>query len=382
MKALYSLSADPIHFGHLNIIERAAKVFDYLVVGIAVSPGKSYTFTHEEHIDMAKRSIRHIHNAEVLSISGLAVDYAYEYGIPVVVRGVRNQQDYEAERELHENGATQKLGIETFLMFARPELALISSTSVKAMLKEQGVIRQYVPLYVQQRLQEKLLGQYILGLTGEIGSGKSYVGEKLEELAKRQGMPVHNVDLDVIGHRILEDFQKPAYVDVRNDVAKVFGKDVMKSDGTVNRKALGEIVFSSSEKRSQLNQIMSTPLDVGIRKEIYGKKGLILLNASLIVESDLAYLCNNNSILVHAAKDVQRSRLNKRDQLSPEQIERRLNSQFDYEQKKAKLEELTKLEGTGRIWEIDNSSEGNADCISELFEQIISDMKIEPIKAK
>jgi pantetheine-phosphate adenylyltransferase/dephospho-CoA kinase len=375
MKAIYAFSGDPITYGHIDIIERAAKVFDHVTVGIGVNPRKQYTFNLEERTDMAKESLKRIDNVDVSSFSGLLVDYAYENNIPVVIRGVRNQQDYEAERELHQNGVSQRLGIETFIILAKPELAHVSSSAVKSIQIEQGNVLDYVPLYVKQRLEERISGQYIIGLTGAIGTGKSYVGRELEELAKGCGIPVHNIELDDISHQIQGELQHPRYQEVRKAIATTFG-DVLAPGGSVDRKALGNLVFGDSQKLQKLSDIMRLPINMRMRREIYGKKGIILLNAALLAEADSTYQCNNNVILVKSDEVTQTYRLRKRDLLIAEQIERRIKSQYNTDEKREKLASIIRRDGQGRIWEIDNSREGNYAEIKTLLETIVREMKV------
>ena len=172
-KAMYAFSGDPITYGHIDIIARASSAFDHVVAGIGANPDKKYMFNLEERTEMAKRSLTRFKNVEVASFQGLLVDYAYEQGIEVIVKGVRNAADFDYENVLHEVGVSQKLGIDTHILFARPELAHVSSSAVKSIQKEQGLIHEYVPLYVKQCLEARMSEQYIVGVTGEIGAGKS-----------------------------------------------------------------------------------------------------------------------------------------------------------------------------------------------------------------
>ncbi len=370
---MYAFSGDPITYGHIDIIERTSKVFDNLIVGIGVNPEKKYMFDLEERTEMAKRSLAKFKNVDVISFRGLLVDYAYENGVGVIVKGVRNAADFDYENILHQVGESQNLGIDTHILFANPNLAHISSSVVKAIQKDQGSIQKYVPLYVKQCLEERISKQHIIGVTGEIGSGKSYVSEKFVELGNKKGLKVHNIELDNIGHQILGELKQPAYNDVRKKIANMFGQQVRKSDGTINRKELGEVVFKNFYELDKLNKIMEKPLLVRLRRELYGKKGLMLLNAALIAEVDMSYLCNNNAVLVYADKKVQESRLRLRG-LNSNQIQRRLKSQFDLQGKRDKLEESIKKDNHGEIWVVDNSGDPNE--IEKTFERVISDMKI------
>jgi len=375
-KAMYAFSGDPITYGHIDIIARASSAFDNVIAGIGANPDKKYMFSLEERTEMAKRSLAKFKNVEVVPFQGLLVDYAYEQGIGVIVKGVRNAADFDYENVLHQVGESQKLGIDTHILFARPELAHVSSSAVKSIQKEQGLVHEYVPLYVKQCLEARLSGQYIVGVTGEIGSGKSYVSQKFAELGRSKGLSVHDIELDHIGHQILGELKQPRYETVRQEITEAFGKQVRKSDGTIDRKALGEIVFDDSSALDKLNQLMAAPLLVRLRRELYGKKGLILFDAALIAESNMAYLCNNNVALIYVDKPTQKSRLGSRG-LSLEQMKRRLGSQFDFQGKKDKLEQAITRENQGKVWVVDNSQNVDSKMnIERAFEEIVSELGV------
>ncbi len=331
-RGIYAASLDPITLGHIDVAKRASKMFKELIVAIGSNPDKKYMFSLEERIDMARHSLMSIPNIRVTSFAGLLIDFAYEQKADAIVKGVRDDTDFTYEQLLHQVGLSQKLGIETIPLFANNDLKHISSSVVKAIQKEQGCIDGYVPLYVKQRLEAKISGQYIIGITGEIGAGKSYVGNLLVEFGKEKNIQIHNIEMDMIGHRILGELTDPVYVELRAEIAEMFGKEVLKSGGFIDRKVLGEIVFNNPEKMKQLNKLMYTPLITRLRREIYGKKGVILLNAALLAELGLTNLCNNNFIFVKTDKDVQMRRLRERG-LSDEQINRRLESQYSGEEK-------------------------------------------------
>lgn len=355
--AIYAFSGDPITLGHVNIVERATRIFDEVIVAIGANPDKTYMFSLEERAEMAAHSLQFLKNVKVTSFRGMLTDFAYEQGVNVIVKGIRDDSDFEYERYLDQLGDSQKLGIDTVLLFADPTLAHVSSGAVKAIQKEQGLIHEYVPLFVKQKLEKTLSGQFIVGVTGEIGVGKSYVCEKMVELGKEVGLEVHNIELDFLAHDIYEKLTEPRYEEVRKTIIKEFGDKVKNKNGVVNRKILGEIVFSDPKKLKRLNEIMYTPILVRLRRELYGKKGLILLNAALIAESDMAYLSNNNVILVKVDEKTQKKRLQDR-KLSPEQIKTRLQSQYDFVGKKKLLEKIVKRDGQGNIWVMESKGAG------------------------
>jgi len=374
-KAIYALSGDPITYGHIDIIKRAAKVFDQLIVAIGVNPSKNYMFSLEERTQMAKKSLARLKNIQVLAFEGLLVDFAWEKDASIIIKGVRSAKDFEYEHTLHQMSDSQQLGIDTHVLFANPKLAHVSSSAVKAIQKDQGLIHEYVPLYVKKYLEEKISQQYIVGITGEIGAGKTYVAQKLVEHAQAAGIPAHHIELDQIGHQILEKLDEPKYQEIRNTLVEYFGKKIKKKTGKINRKVLGEIVFNDHQKLERLNKIMYTPMLVRLRRELYRKKGLIVFNAALIAESDMIYLCNNNVILVKVDKKLQEKRLAQR-QLSKEQIKRRLSSQYDFKKKKESIETAIKKDGCGKAWVIESSTDESTDTTRKLFKQVVKELGI------
>jgi len=153
---------------------------------------------------------------------------------------------------------------------------------------------------------------------------------------------------------------------------------VQLEDGTINRKVLGEVVFNDSEALQKLNDEMRTPLLTRLRREMYGKRGLILLNAALIAEADLSYLCNNNVVLIEANKESQRRRLMESRGLSPDQVDSRIASQWNIQQKKQKLTEKIEGENNGKIWTVENSNGADPANIENAFTEISRDLEVKP----
>ncbi len=367
--AIYAFSGDPITFGHIDIIKRACKIFDKVIIAIGVNPSKNYTFSLEERAVLAKQALANLPDIKVTSFKGLLVDFAYEMGAKVIVKGVRSSADCDYEQTLHSLGSSQKLGIETVILFAKPELAHISSSTVKQIQREQGLIHEYVPLNIKQALEKKISGQYIVGVTGEIGAGKSFICHELQKLAKQQQFAIHDIDMDLLTHQILSNLREPRYQQLRQEIADFFGSKTANADGSINRKALGEIVFNDTAKLKKLNNLMYQPLLVRIRRELYGKKGLILLNAALIIESGLSSLCNNHLVLVGANKKIQQARLVKRG-LNSQQIDRRLKSAYSLSQKKTQIEKIIKQGHFGKVWQIDNNDTDNQTGVKSLLTQL------------
>lgn len=368
-RAVYAFSGDPITYGHIDIIRRVSRIFDHIVVGIGVNPGKDYLFSLEERTEMATHVLKSFSNVEVTPFTGLLVDFAYERGADVIVKGIRNATDLAYESVLHQVGISQNVGIDTHILMATPEFVYISSSMVKGVMHEQGDLHNFVPLYVKQQLERKISKQYIVCVTGGIGTGKSYVSGRLAALAKERGLEAYNIELDYIGHQITNSLMDDQYVKIRNKIIKTFGKNVGSADGFIDRKALGDIVFNDAEALKKLNEMLAIPLIVRLRREITGKKGLILINAALIAESGLAYLGNNNVILVRCDKGIQRERLLDRS-MSDEQIVRRLAGQYTCEEKQVNLSRLIEESGQGELIEFRNDKASDTE-INGLLDRVL-----------
>ena len=375
---MFAMSGDPVHNGHVDIIERAASEYDEFYVGIGLNASKEgkHLFTLEDRLGMTQNALSHLDNVKVVPFKGLLVDYAWEHNIPTIVKSVRNEKDLEYEQILIKAGATQHPDIKTRFLDSNDDFSHVSSSVVKALKSEQGLVHELVPSYVNQRLDAKLLGQYVLGVTGEIGAGKSYISKKLEEIGKERGILVYNIELDYLPHQIYSgELKEPRYVSIRNEIVSIFGDAVGNTDGTINRHELGDIVFNDSLKLDQLNEIMKKPMEVRLKREMYGKKGLVLVNAALIAESNMSYLSNNNVMIVSIDKATQEERLKGRG-LDEDQIKRRLESQYDFKGKFDNLDHAITSSGNGNIWTFDNPDGLDIDKLNHLFDKMIREVDI------
>jgi len=217
----------------------------------------------------------------------------------------------------------------------------------------------------------KTPGQYVVGVTGEIGVGKSYVCEKFVQIGKERGILVNNIDFDQIVHRMYDGrLKEPLYEDVRKKIVEAFGKNVVFQDGMINRKVLGEIVFSDQKEMEKLNRVVHEPMMVELRKELRGKKGLILINSALFAELGMNSISNNNTILVVANKEIQERRLKDRE-FDKDQIHRRLESQYNADIKRKTIEDIISRDKKGQLWIVDNSDDSNENEITSLFDKIV-----------
>lgn len=155
-KALYAGSFDPVTMGHLDIIRRAAKLCDELVVGVIRNPQKSSMFTDEERIEMIKLSTSDMPNVRVDAFSGLLADYVNSNDFDIVIRGLRGTTDFDSEiqmAQLHSILYNDK--VETVFLMTSPEYSFISSSMVKEVYLLDGNVDRLVSREVLEFMNSK-----------------------------------------------------------------------------------------------------------------------------------------------------------------------------------------------------------------------------------
>jgi pantetheine-phosphate adenylyltransferase len=155
LTALCPGTFDPVTNGHLDIIERAARRFDALVVGVLDNPAKQPLFAAEERVSMLKEATHHLPNVEVDAFSGLLVDYAKRRGADVVVKGLRAVTDLEYEIQMAQMNHSLT-GLETLFMTTAPQWSFLSSSLIKEVARFGGDVSGLVPPVAAERLREQL----------------------------------------------------------------------------------------------------------------------------------------------------------------------------------------------------------------------------------
>mgnify|MGYP005690786317 CR=1 FL=1 len=146
---------DPLTNGHIDVIERASKIFSRLVIGVAASVGKSPLFSLEERIDLVAGSLNHLSGIEIKSFEGLLVDFAEQEKANVIVRGLRAFSDFENEFQMALTNRQMKPKIETLFLMPKQDYSYVSSSNVREVAQMGGNINQFVPEYVQSALKRK-----------------------------------------------------------------------------------------------------------------------------------------------------------------------------------------------------------------------------------
>ena len=155
---VYPGSFDPPTYGHLDLIERAARLFDTLIVAVAWNPEKVGLFTAEERIAMIQTITSHIDNVKVDQFSGLTVDFAREHQAMALVRGLRAVSDFEFEMTMAATNRTMYKDCDTISFMPTEQYMFISSRLVKEIAQLDGDVSQFVPASVLEELKKKIHG--------------------------------------------------------------------------------------------------------------------------------------------------------------------------------------------------------------------------------
>jgi pantetheine-phosphate adenylyltransferase len=151
-------SYDPVTFGHLDIIGRAAQVFDQLIVGVVNQPVRKQTtvFSAEERVSFIETEVVEYRNVQVKPFDSLLVDFAREHGAKAIVKGLRAISDFEYEFEMNQLNRKMAPDIESIYLMAAPQFSFLSSSGVKELAMFGGDISGLVPDPVAARLKEQL----------------------------------------------------------------------------------------------------------------------------------------------------------------------------------------------------------------------------------
>jgi pantetheine-phosphate adenylyltransferase len=146
---------DPVTNGHIDIIQRASRCFERVVVAVLENPGKEPLFSTDERVAMLKEATAEIDQVEIDSFSGLLVDYASAREIRIIVKGLRAVTDFDFELQMAQMNH-RMTGVETFFVPTSPQWSYLSSSLIKEVVRFGGDISGLVPSFVGDRLEEKL----------------------------------------------------------------------------------------------------------------------------------------------------------------------------------------------------------------------------------
>ncbi len=154
--AVYPGSFDPVTNGHLDIIERSAKIFDHLIVAVLHNRAKNPSFTIEEKIEMLHMVTKHLPNVEIDTFDGLLVDYAEMKKAQAIIKGLRAVSDFEYELQMAMANRKQNPEIETLFMMTNTDYSFLSSSIVRELAYHNGKLEGMVPEQIMPLIYKKL----------------------------------------------------------------------------------------------------------------------------------------------------------------------------------------------------------------------------------
>ena len=156
LRAIYPGSFDPVTYGHLDIIERAASISDELIVGVLQNKAKTPLFSVEERVTILSEVTKNLKNVKIVPFEGLLIDFAKQMDAKVIVRGLRAITDFEYELQIAQTNRKLSEGaLDTFFLTTSLEHSYLSSSSVREIAYFGGDISQCVPDYVREQVMEK-----------------------------------------------------------------------------------------------------------------------------------------------------------------------------------------------------------------------------------
>ncbi len=154
---IYPGSFDPLTNGHLDVIQRATKLFDRVIVAVAKNESKNPLFTLEERLELVARAVKHLPNVEADAFDGLLVDYVERQSAQAIIRGLRAVSDFEFEFQLALMNRKLNERVETIFMMPKDTYTFLSSRIVKEIARLGGDVSAFVPAHVQKALVGTLM---------------------------------------------------------------------------------------------------------------------------------------------------------------------------------------------------------------------------------
>jgi pantetheine-phosphate adenylyltransferase len=160
--AIFPGSFDPVTNGHIDLIKRAAEVFDKVIVGVAIDTHKEPLFNTDEREDMAREVLKDVGNITIQTFSGLVVNFAKKSNANVLVRGLRMISDFEYELQMAQTNRRIDNTVETVFLMPTEESSFLSSSLIKQVASLGAELSSFVPEYVAKKLKEKLASKKIV----------------------------------------------------------------------------------------------------------------------------------------------------------------------------------------------------------------------------
>ena len=342
-KGLFAFSADPITYGHIDIIIKASKTVRVLYVAIACNPQKKYFLSFEERKYLVEKIFSHYPNIKIIGHLGLIVNLLLKENITHYFRGIRNKQDKQYEQTTALYNQNYFPNLKTIYIKSHKSYRHISSTAVKKLTRFTQEISNYVPSIVKKHLEQKSEILQV-AITGSIASGKTtlckflkqnlqnYLQKSISNIDKKKIFfdieklisNTHYIDFDELVKQIYLDLEKEKLPALEMELIKTFKKNILNEEGRISLVSIKNYFSVSNNsnlkktklKFLKLQNILFPFIMMSYREAIKNKKGLILLEVSMLAEYSLASVFNGDIIVVALNEKEQINRLMTRDNIN------------------------------------------------------------------
>ena len=376
-RGLYALSADPVHLGHLDIIRQASEVCETLVVYVTNNDEKigMYLFSLNARRRLIKGALQGwLPRTEVVAGNEILTDMFIKEGCDVIIRGVRTAADMEYEKKqlaFHDlvlPGFAEK----ALLLQATPNLAHVSSTLVKAFALHHIDTSNMVPLGVKVALESALHEQVVVGITGGMAMGKSYVAEEIRKGLTRKSRPCTVVNFDALARALYAEDSPGAQI-LRDDIDRMLPGVLAPDRKSVDLgKMKAEISKADPEVIRTLHGLARPHIFRLFRDAVRGKKGLILVEWAQLAEDGMLPLVNNRVIVVDSPD---RDAMLANRGVPKEFFEKFAARQWPTDKKVATIEQEIAQSGHGRLFQYTNR-------LGQPFDESILDQLLELVPVK
>lgn len=374
-RGLVPISGDPITNGHLNLTERALVVCSEVIVFVANNDTKKHLFNQKERALIVKKAVldKGLKRVRIISGKSLLTDIYLRENCDALFRGIRESKDkdYEDKQMFFHKRILPSLDGRIIYLEAEDNMKYVSSSVVKSLVSHYLSVSDMTPLFVQRLLEERILGQYKVAITGGIAVGKSFVSKQLAlELFDQHKIPAFCINID----QLVRDFYKeksPAGDNLRKTLAKNFGNNVLSNNGNdVNREILKQQIFHKGNKglRIELHKMTAPHIERKYREALNGKKGIVILEWAQLAEMNMGHWTNNNCIVVDSQNKT--GFANKRN-LNAMFVKCVAKHQWSAEKKVSALREGIAFDNCGEVIEYQNIY-GNDERIKNLAESVMS----------
>lgn len=355
-RGLFALSGDPIHNGHLDIIQKASEQCESLVIYVTNSDEKTgkYLLSQRSRRRLIKAAIGGwLPNTTVMAGDALLTDVFMEQGCDVLIRGIRNKDDleYEKGQVAWHNRFLPGIAEQTEYVEGDPQFAGISSSLVKSFAYHHIDVSNMVPPMVKAALEATMHKQCVVGITGQMATGKTWVAKKIVEAVKATGFPAMHLSFDDLVRELYDEDTPGAQV-VRDEIDKVFPGVLIDGGKKVDRAKLkAEIVKAEQDKLDVVHALTKPHVFRLYRKHVTGVEGIILVEWAQLVENGMIPFVNNRVIIVDSP--------DRADMLAKRGVPADLVKRFDdvqwpADKKAATLEAEIKAAGYGRCIRVNN----------------------------